>query len=98
MLEVDNIKLSGHPPTETTRIARLSPGIYRFYVNNFRNEEPDGLSRSQATVQVFGGSGLMGSFTVPGGTGANWTVFEINGLTGAITTINQLATPSGNCR
>ena len=101
-LEVDNIKLGGHPPTETIRIAKLSPGIYRFYVNNYsgaRSEnDPAGLSRSQATVQVFGASGLLGSFTVPGGSGLDWTVFELNGQTGAVTTINQLASPATNCR
>jgi hypothetical protein len=101
-LEVDNISISGAPPTETVRIATLSPGIYRFYVNNYsgaRSEnDPAGLSRSQATVQVFGTGGLLGSFTVPSGTGFDWTVFELNGTTGAITTINQLASPATNCR
>jgi len=103
MLEVDNIKISGHPPTETIHIAKLSPGIYRFYVNNYsgsHSESPDptGLSRSQAQVQVIGPGGVLGSFTVPGGSGYNWTVFEINGQTGAITTINQLADPASNCK
>jgi len=101
-LEVDNISISGAPPTETIRISKLSPGIYRFYVNNYsgtRGEnDPTGLSRSQATVQIFGTGGLLGSFTVPGGSGFDWTVFEINGQTGAITTINQLASPAANCR
>lgn len=101
-LEVDNIRISGAPPTETIRLSRLSPGIYRFYVNNYsgaRSEnDPAGLSRSQATVQVFGTGGLLGSFTVPSGTGFDWTVFELNGQTGALTTINQLASPASNCR
>lgn len=97
-LEVDNIKLTGHPPTETVRIAKLSPGIYRFYVDDFRREKPDGLSRSRATVQIIGSSGQMGSFTVPSGAGGVWTVFEINGQTGAVTTINQLASPATNCK
>jgi hypothetical protein len=97
-LEVDNINVSGRPPTETIRISRLSPGIYRFYVHNYGAEEPDGLSRSRATAQIFGSSGQMGNFTVPAGAGLYWTVFEINGQTGAVTTINQLATPATNCR
>jgi hypothetical protein len=96
-LEVDNINVSGAPPTETIRISKLIPGTYRFYVNDFRGEYPDGLSRSRATVQVFGSSGQLGSFTVPNGSGSNWTVFEINGQTGQITTINQLANPAQGC-
>lgn len=97
-LEVDNIRVSGHPPTETVRIAKLSPGIYRFFVFNYSGEDPNGLSQSRATVQIFGSSGQLGNFTVPSGTGRYWTVFEINGQTGAVTTINQLTTPASNCR
>lgn len=97
-LEVDNIGVSGAPPTETIRISQLMPGIYRFYVHDFRGEKPDGLSRSGATVQIFGSGGQLGSFTVPNGAGFNWTVFEINGQTGVVTPINQLASPAGNCR
>jgi hypothetical protein len=97
-LEVDNIRIDGAPPTETVRIAKLSPGIYRFYVHNYSGETPNGLSQSGATVQVFGSGGLMGNFTVPGGSGGDWTVFEINGQTGAITTVNQLASPGSNCK
>lgn len=98
LLEVDNIKVSGHPPIETVRIAKLSPGVYRFYVVNFRFEEALGLSNSRATVQIFGSSGQMGSFTVPTGAGRVWTVFEINGQTGAVTSLNQLASPATNCK
>lgn len=97
-LEVDNIEVTGDPPIETVRISKLSPGIYRFYVNNFSEEDPDGLSRSRATVQIFGASGQMGSFTVPSGAGANWIVFSINGQTGAVTSINQLASPPNGCQ
>lgn len=96
-LEVDNISLDGAPPLETIRISKLSPGIYRFYVYNYSGEDANGLSASAATVQVFGSSGGAGSFTVPGGNGRYWTVFEINGQTGAVTSVNQLADPSSAC-
>ena len=86
------------PPIETLRISKLSPGTYRFYVFNYSGEDPGGLSGSRATVQIFGASGQMGSFTVPGGTGFTWTVFSINGATGAVTGINQLATPPSGCQ
>ena len=97
-LEVDNISLFDDPPTETIRISKLSPGTYRFYVYNFSGEDPDGLSRSRATVQIFGASGQMNSFTVPGGAGRDWTVFSINGQTGAVTSINQLAAAPSGCQ
>jgi hypothetical protein len=97
MLEVDNIRVSGSPPTETIRIAKLTPGIYRLYINNFRNEAPNGLSLSGARINLFGA--LTGSFTVPSGTGADWSVLQINGTTGVITPINQLTSPPANvCR
>jgi hypothetical protein len=97
-LEVDNIRIDGAPPTETIRISKLTPGTYRFYVYNYSGEAPNGLSQSRATVQVFGSGGQTGNFTVPSGSGLYWTVFEINGQTGAITTVNQLATPASNCK
>src|SRR5262249_40695950 len=96
--EVDKISIAGHPPTETIHIAKLSPGIYRFYVYNYSGENPDGLSRSRATVQIFGSAGQTGNFTAPSGAGRYWTVFEINGQTGAVTSVNQLASPATNCK
>jgi hypothetical protein len=93
-LEVDNIELPGHPPTETIRISRLTPGIYRFFVHNFGGqiggEAPGAFSQSRATVQVFDSSGLLFSQTIPMGTGFFWNVFTLNGQTGAITLVNQL--------
>lgn len=100
-LEVDNVRVSGDPPTETIRIARRTPGIYRFYVHNYGGETPDGLAQSRATVQVFGSTGLSGSFTAPAGAGTYWSVFTMDGQSGAITTVNQLGTsapPTTPCR
>ncbi len=98
-LEVDNIELSGSPPTETVRIAQQTPGTYRFFINNFSEEQADGLSRSRATVQIFGSNGLLRTYVVPSGAGAYWHVFELNGQTGAITDVNLLANaaPSFTC-
>ncbi len=90
-LEVDNIELAGHPPTETVRIAQQTPGIYRFFINDYGSEFPDGIARSRATVQIFGSSGLLRSYVAPSGAGEFWHVFELNGQTGALTDINQLA-------
>ncbi|MBI3696727.1 MAG: carboxypeptidase-like regulatory domain-containing protein [Acidobacteria bacterium] len=88
-LEVDNIQLSGHPPTETTRLSRLTPGTYRFYVHNYRGETEDGIAQSRATVQVFGSGGLLFTAAAPAGSGRDWTVFSLNGQSGAITQVNQ---------
>ena len=93
-LEVDNIELAGHPPTETIRIAQLTPGLYRFFINDYESEYPDGIARSRATVQVFDSSGLLRTYVAPTGAGEYWHVFELNGQTGALTDINQLAAAS----
>ncbi|NOT61257.1 MAG: carboxypeptidase-like regulatory domain-containing protein, partial [Acidobacteria bacterium] len=90
-LEVDNVELSGHPPTETIRIAQPTAGLYRFFLHDYESEYPDGIARSRATVQVFGSNGLLRSYVAPTGTGEYWHVFELNGQTGALTDINQLA-------
>ncbi len=100
-LEVDNIELAGHPPTETIRISRLTPGTYRFFVHNFGGESADGISRSRATVQVFSGNALVFSATAPTGSGAFWNVFTLSGQTGAVTPVNQLTNtlpPLSSCR
>jgi hypothetical protein len=103
-LEVDNIQLPGHPPTETIRISRLTPGIYRFFVHNFSgqfdDEAPSAFQQSRATVQVFGSSGLLFSQTIPAGSGFYWNVFTLNGQTGEITPVNQISStpPSPTCR
>lgn len=90
-LEVDNIELSGHPPTETVRIAQQTAGIYRFFLHDYEGEFADGISRSRATVQIFGSSGLLRTYVAPSSAGEFWNVFELNGQTGALTDINQLA-------
>ncbi len=100
LLEVDNIQVTGDPPTETIRIGRLTPGIYHFYVHDYSGEMPDGLGQSRATVQVFSSSGLLFSQTAPTGNGRYWTVFTLNGSTGAVSSVNQLgsAPPTTPCR
>ncbi len=90
-LEVDNIELAGHPPTETIRIAQQTPGLYRFFIHDYESEYPDGIGRSRATVQVFDSNGLLRTYVAPAGAGEYWHVFELNGQTGALADINQLA-------
>ena len=98
-LEVDNIESSGHPPTETIRIAQQTSGTYRFFLHDYEGEFTDGIARSRATVQIFGSNGLLRTYVAPTGAGEYWNVFELNGQTGALTDINQLAAtpPSFTC-
>jgi Carboxypeptidase regulatory-like domain len=106
MLEVDNIQLPGHPPAETNRIARLTPGTYRIYIHHYSGEfgsDPPGImEQSRATVAAFSGNAqALPSTTIPGGTQFYWLVATINGQTGAFTVVNQLvaAEPSASpCR
>ncbi len=91
LLEVDNINAAGDPPAETIRLSRLTPGIYRLYIHNYSGETADGLAQSRATVQIVGSGGQVFSQSVPSGTGNYWTVFTLNGQTGAVTGVNQLA-------
>ena len=74
---------------ETITIQRLLPGQYTYAVHNFSNEAP--LSSSGAQVQVFSSTGLVSTFTVPAGSGRWWTVFTLNGSTGAITPVNTIS-------
>ncbi|MBI3423593.1 MAG: carboxypeptidase regulatory-like domain-containing protein [Acidobacteria bacterium] len=98
-LEVDNIELSGHPPTETVQIARQTAGTYRFFIDDYESEYADGIARSRATVQIFGSSGLLRTYIAPSGAGEFWHVFDLNGQNGALTDINLLAAdpPASPC-
>ena len=91
-LEVDNVSIRPTtPPTETVRISRLTPGIYRLWIHDYRAEFPDGISRSRAAVQVFDSSGLKFNSTAPGGAGRYWSVLTMIGQTGAVTAVNQIS-------
>lgn len=99
-LEVDNIQVTGDPPTETIRLSQLTPGTYGFYVHNYSGDGDNILAQSRPTVQVFGASGLQFSQTLSAGSGRYWTVFTMNGQTGAITGVNQVtaSAPATACR
>jgi hypothetical protein len=86
MLDVDDLASFG---PETITIAQVLPGQYTYAVNHF---SPDAtLAGSGARVQVFSGSSLLQTFTVPTtGTGRWWTVFTLSG--GTITLVNTIGT------
>ena len=78
---------------ETMTITNVLPGIYRFTVNKYSGNGP--LDQSGARVDVYIDGLFRQSFSVPAGSGRNWTVFELNGnqLT-AINTIGDQAIAS----
>jgi hypothetical protein len=98
-LEVDNIATPDVPPTETIRVARLFPGTYTLFVDNYSGGA-NLLSQSQAQIAVFRGDRQVSSFTVPSGPEEIWNVFTIDGATGQIRPVNQMRTtfPEFVCR
>ncbi|HSP53988.1 MAG TPA: hypothetical protein VLS25_00240 [Dehalococcoidia bacterium] len=90
-LDVDDITSFG---PETVTIAQRFNGVYRYAVHNWSGEmygEPVPIRQSQAQVQVFGQSGLIASYSVPtSGEGFWWHVFDMDGQTGAITSVNTI--------
>ena len=85
-LDVD--ETAGFGP-ETVTLSQRFVGSYLFAVHQFSASGQ--LTASQAQVQVFNSSGLIGTFNVPTtGAGFWWRVLSIDGLTGNVTGINQL--------
>jgi hypothetical protein len=91
--ELDIDDTSSYGP-ETITIHRLIPGVYRYAVHDYtnRNAKPStGLAQSGATVKVFLNSGHEQTFNVPNAPGTVWTVFEIDGATGALMPVNAMS-------
>ncbi|MCF7859753.1 MAG: carboxypeptidase regulatory-like domain-containing protein [Candidatus Cloacimonetes bacterium] len=85
-LDVDDITSYG---PETVTISQVFSGIYNYSVYNFSKDAH--LTNSSASVSLYGENGFIRSWSVPlSGNGEWWNVFEINGATGQITTINQI--------
>jgi hypothetical protein len=79
--QLDRDDMDGHGP-ETITVASLdSKAEYTYYVNNYTAkispaEVP--LSRSKATVRVYGNNRLIKTFQVPQNhTGVDWQVFKV---------------------
>lgn len=73
---------------ETVTILTQQPGIYRFYVYN--NSGAGYLAYSGAKVQIYRGTTLLQSFTVPNKAGTTWYVCDIDGST--VTPVNTMST------
>lgn len=96
-LDVDDT--DGYGP-ETTTIRRIKDGQYKFYVSDFTNcsqndVESEQMSRSSATVRVYGAEGLIQTFYVPvNQKGVIWEVFEIRD--GTVIPIQRYYSAIGN--
>jgi len=86
-LDLDDTKSFG---PETVTIYKSQAGKYRYNVHNY-STKPD-IKTSNARVQVYGSTGLIKEFHIPSsGHGLIWNVFEYDGSTGKIQTINRLS-------
>ena len=84
---------SAAPGPETVTISQLGAGVYRFYVQNYNapsSATDNTLMLSGALVRVFNGAQQVASYAVPQQAGTLWTVFELDGGTGALTPRNTV--------
>ena len=76
---------------ETITINRTFSGTYNYYVHNYAGTGSLS-STSNAQVVVYSGSALIATYRVPTtGNGMYWQVFNLDGATGVITSINTIA-------
>jgi hypothetical protein len=90
VLDVDDTDAFG---PETITLTKGLPGAYRFYVHDFSNRYSNSsmLSTSGATVAVYFGTGQApATFQVPLEPGTVWHVFDIDGQSGALTTVDRM--------
>ncbi len=80
---------TGYGP-ETITLNHTIAGKYRYYVDNYSHDSSYAVSGAHVTV--YRGDSLAAQFSVPAGGARVWTVFELNGATGGITSINTLST------
>ncbi|MDQ8153413.1 MAG: Ig-like domain-containing protein [Gemmatimonadota bacterium] len=82
------------PGPETITISQLGTGTYRFYVHNYNTPSSatdNSLMLSGAQLRIFRGATQMGAYSVPQLPGTLWTVVELDGATGTVTTRNTIA-------
>lgn len=97
-LDVDDTSSFG---PETITIAQISAGTFRYSVHDYSNGSSSTSTvmsnSSGAQVRVFSGSTQIATFNVPTGrTGNLWTVFEMDGNSRAITSINSISNVSSD--
>lgn len=69
--------------SETVVLHDQAPGVYQFYVHDYTDRDStdsDVLSSSSASLSVYFGDALQGTFAVPAGRKGNlWTAFSMTG-------------------
>lgn len=76
-------------PRERVIISQPQAGSYTFAVTTYGGFDP--LTATGARVRLFDGTGQIGQWDVPtSGDGIWWHVFDYDGGTGVVTTVNQL--------
>ncbi len=76
---------------ETITIYRSFPGTYTYAVHHYGGEGSL-TGTSQAKVKIYDSSGFIQEWNVPSeGSGEWWTVFELDGSSGGITTVNTIS-------
>jgi len=93
-LDVDDISSYG---PETITITDISSGTYTYAVNHYSGTGK--ITTSGAKVEVYNDSGKIRTYEVNpnascGEAGWYWTVFELDGSSGTITTINTFSSSS----
>jgi hypothetical protein len=87
---LDHDDVTSYGP-ETTTIAQVFQGIYRYSVHDFTNRnstQSQSLAQSSAHIDVYRGNDLWQSFNVPNQYGTLWTVFEYDGS--SLTSVNTM--------
>jgi hypothetical protein len=78
---LDRDAMNGFGPETITLMETDLRAVYRLYIHDYTNRgrgSSRALSRSGATVRVYGRNGLLRAFRVPGShTGDTWNVFRI---------------------
>ena len=95
-LDWDNTRINQSSDPETvTLYKQLEGGVYRYSVHDYTNggyAESTDMANSNAKVDVYRGSILIGTYHVPNLPGTIWTVFELTGDT--FTPINRVGNGS----
>ena len=90
-LDVDDT--SSYGPETVTVVDIFEKGIYTYGVHNYSNNSSStstALANSGATVEVYFGEVLYGTYSVPSGAGTYWNVFTYNAYTGEFTVNNTI--------
>ena len=92
--ELDRDDQTSFGPETITATLDSDAAPYRYSVYNFTGGAATVLSRSEATVRVLRGEGVVAEFFVPNGEGNLWTVFDVVG--GEIVPIDTIGTAASS--